>query len=40
MLILSEIKRNKDLKTRNAKKVIRKYKIASDNDIIKYQRGT
>ena len=33
MLILSEIERNKDPKTRKARKVIRKYKITSANDI-------
>ena len=33
MSILSEIERNKDPKTRKAKKVIRKYKIANVIDI-------
>ena len=33
MLILSERERNKYPKTRNARKVIRKYKTASVNDI-------
>ena len=33
MSILSEIKRNKDPKTRKTRKVIRKYKITSANDI-------
>ena len=33
MSILSETKRDKDTKTRKARKVIRKYKITSDNDI-------
>ena len=33
MSILSETKRDKDPKTRKARKVIRKYKITSDNDI-------
>ena len=33
MSILSEIERNKDPKTRKARKVIRKYKITSANDI-------
>ena len=33
MSILSEIERNKDPKTRKARKVIRKYKITSTNDI-------
>ena len=33
MSILSEIDRNKVLKTRKVRKVIRKYKITSDNDI-------
>ena len=33
MSILSEIERNKDLKTRKARKVIGKYKITSVNDI-------
>ena len=33
MSILSEKKRNKDPKTKKARKVIRKYKITSDNDI-------
>ena len=33
MLILSEIERSKDPKIRKARKVIRKYKITSANDI-------
>ena len=33
MSTLSEIERNKDPQTRNARKVIRKYKIASAIDI-------
>ena len=33
ILMLSEIERNKDPKTRKARKVIRKYKITSANDI-------
>ena len=33
MSILSEIERSKDPKTRKARKVIRKYKITSANDI-------
>ena len=33
MSILSEIERNKDPKTRKARKAIRKYKITSANDI-------
>ena len=33
MLILSEIERNKNPKTRKARKVIRKYKIRSAIDI-------
>ena len=33
MSILSEIERNKDPKTRKARKVIRKYKIANVVDI-------
>ena len=33
MSILCEIERNKDSKTRKGREVIRKYKIASDNNI-------
>ena len=33
MSILSEIERNKDPKTRKARKVVRKYKIRSATDI-------
>ena len=38
MSILSKIERNKDPKTRKARKVLRKYKIT--NVIHRYQRGT
>ena len=40
MLILREIERNEDPKTRKARKAIRKYNIRSAIDIATIKRGT